>query len=459
MVYKSSISALFFLFSCSHILSNVQANSLIATINVGITPAGIAITPDNNYAYVANNNNYAIAEQSNVSVINLTTNLVEKTINDASFNGPYTVTINPAGTKVYVTNSNSSTITIIDIASNTVTGTITGFDGPSSMVISPDGTTGYVNNYGAGGDSGTGTTVQVVDIAHNVIVGSAITVGLAPAGLAMTSDGAYIYVINYVDGNVGTGTVSVLQTSDDTIIATIPGFSGPFAIAISPDDDYAYVTNFGSNNFSPFGTTISVIDLNHNEIIDTINLGIQPAGIAITPSGNYAYATNYNTLYAGPSFTDLTSGQGTVNIINLTNNTVVSPTLAVGQSPAGIAISPNGQYAYVTNYSSNTVDVIALQSFQISAQGSQIQDHYLTRTELINRITWSASGSSTPVSYSIYRDPGLTNLVASISANQPLVLFDGNRQKNTIYTYYIVGTNEFGITSAPVFITVPAQPI
>ena len=47
-----------------------------------------------------------------------------------------------------MTNSNSTTVTIIDIASNTVIGTIGGFDGPSGFAITPNGATAYVNNYG-----------------------------------------------------------------------------------------------------------------------------------------------------------------------------------------------------------------------------------------------------------------------------------------------------------------------
>src|SRR3990167_6724591 len=95
---------------------------LIATIGVGDTPAGIAITPDGRFAYVANNNNDGIVGGDTVSVIDLATNTVIKTISDASFAEPYTVTINAAGTKAYITNSNGTTITIIDIATNTVSG-------------------------------------------------------------------------------------------------------------------------------------------------------------------------------------------------------------------------------------------------------------------------------------------------------------------------------------------------
>ena len=356
-MYYSSI----FLFLCIPLYSSLApANRVIATIGVGDSPAGIAITPDNRFAYVANNNNDDIAGDATVSVLDLRTNTVVTTISDPSFNQPYTVTINAAGTLAYVTNSNSTTITIIDISSNTVVGTIGGFDGPSGMAITPDGSTAYVNNYGGPGGvgSGNGTTVRVVSLVSNAIVGTAITVGLAPASLAITPDGKFVYVLNYVDGNPGTGTISIIQTSTNIVVGSISGFSGPFAIAITPNGAAAYITNFGSNNFAPYGTTVSVVNLKTNAISATIALGIQPSGIAIVPNGHFAYVSNYNTLYLGPDFTDLTAGQGIVNIIDVATNTVMCPLFVVGASPDAIAITPNGRRAYVTNYSSNTVSVL-----------------------------------------------------------------------------------------------------
>jgi len=336
---------------------------VIATVGVGDSPAGIAITPDGRFAYVANDNNDGIMGGDTVSVIDLATNAVVATIVIPDFGSnldqPYTVTINAAGTKAYITNSNVNSITIIDIATNTISGTITGFDGPSGMVITPDGNTAYVNNYGGalGVGSGNGTTVRVVDLTTNTITGIPITVGLAPAALAITPNGKFVYVANYVDGNPGTGTVSIIQTSDNTVVGTIPGFSGPFNIVISADGTRAYVTNFGSNNFSPVGTTVSVIDLTTNQVIDSITVGTQPSGIAITPNGRFAYVTIYNTLYLGPNYTDLTPGVGTVVIIDLCTNTLLCPVIVVGSSPAEVAITPDGTRAYITNYSSNNVSV------------------------------------------------------------------------------------------------------
>ncbi len=349
------------------------STGLSATINVGVTPAGIAITPPGvvpERVYVCNNNNYGIAGQDSVTVIDPNTNLTIQTITDASFNQPYTITMNAAGTRAYVTNSAGSTVTIINVATNTVAGVITGFDGPSGFVINPANNTAYVNNYGAtpGVGSGNGTTVRVVDLNTNLIIGNPITVGQAPAALAITPPTivpARVYCINYVLGVPNQGTLSVIDTS--TNLATTPissGLSGPFAIAINPTGTRAYVTNFGSNNFAPFGTTISVINITNNTIINTISagVGIQPAGLAITPDGTKALFSNYNALYAGPNFTLLTPGQGTVNILDLTVTppVVIPGTIVVGQSPGNITITGNGRYAYVSNFISNTVSVIAI---------------------------------------------------------------------------------------------------
>jgi YVTN family beta-propeller protein len=459
-LYRYILGAL--LITAPSIIKAVPANTVIATIPVGVTPDQVTLTPDNRFLYVANNNNYGIAGSDSVTVINTANNLVETTIFDASFNQPYRITMNAAGTKAYVTNSNACTVSVIDIATNTVSNVINGFDGPSGFAITPDGNFAYVNNYGApcGVGSGFATTVRVVDLNTELIVGPPIVVDLAPAGLAITPDGAYVYVINYTDGNPGTGTISIIRTSDNTVVApTITGFSGPFAIAITPDGKFAYVTNFGSNNFAPYGTTVSKVDLNTNTIIATIDLAIQPAGVAVTPDSRYVYATNFNSLYSclatsSSACDTLVTGLGTVNIIDVATDTVLPPNIAVNQGPSSVAITTKGEYAYVNNYTSNTVSVIALQSFQLEAEGCQTCNRFLTQQDIVNQLTVSATGLSLPVTYSFYRDAGLTDLIATVPATNPTVFLDHNRNPKVTDTYYIVGTNAVGTTSDPVALTV-----
>ena len=421
-------------------------NTVVGVVNTGVNPAGIGISPNNNFAYVANNNSLGITGQNSVSVVDLTNNLPAQTITDPSFNQPFTVTPNAQGTIAYVTNSGGSTISMIDMATNSVVGTISGFDGPSGMVIAPSGNTAYVNNYGLNGN---GNTIRQVDLTTNTVVGASITVGTAPSSIALSPNGQFLYTTNYVNGNPGTGTMSVIRTSDNSVAATVPGFSGPFAMAITPNGNYAYVANYGSNSTNAFGSTVSVVDLRSNVIVDTINVGIQPSGIAVTPDGRYVYVSNYNSLSTGSSSP---SGQGTVNIIDAATNQVIAPTIPVGQSPSNITISPNGEYAYVSNYGSNTISAIALQSFQIVGKGCKMKDKKSKR--VTNKLTWKVSGSSLPVSYSIYRDAALMDLAGTVPATSKLEFFDRNVNPKIEYTYYIVGVNEDQIASDPVAVPV-----
>lgn len=310
-------------------------------INTGITPTGISLTCHK--AYVANNNNYGVIGQDSVTVIDLCDNRVIKTIYDPSFNQPYTVTIHH--NKAYVSNSNGTTVTVICTKKDRVIDVIDGFDGPSGVAI--QGKYAYVNNYGGPGGlgSGNGTTVSVVDLKTKTIINT-ITTDLAPAALAINKK--YLYVINYVDGIQGT--MNIIKLKTNTIINTVSGFSGPFGIALN--DHVACVTNFGSNNFAPFGNTLSIVNLKSLKI-KNVTVGIQPAGVVV--DDHYAYVTNYNTLYAGPSYTNLTPGQGTVDVVDLCKRKVIK-TIPVSQAPANIAM--NDDYLYVTNYISNVVNVI-----------------------------------------------------------------------------------------------------
>lgn len=345
-------------------MSSHSRSKVIATANTGVNPAGLAITPDGKYLYVANNNNYSLEGQDSVTVVDLKKNLPIKTIKHSSFNEPYTITISCDGTKAYVTNSGGSTVSVVDTKRNKVVKVIDGFDGPSGFAIHNG--YGYVNNYGAtpGVGSGNAKTVRRVDLKTHEIVGDAIEVDLAPAAIAATSK--YIYTINYTDGNPNTGTMSKIDVKDLSVSTIGPfasnGLSGPFGIDIR--GKYAYVTNFGSNNFTPFGTTLSVVDLHKEEIKETYELGIQPSGVAVTNDGRYILVSNYNTLYAyitppPVQYLNLTAGQGTVNIIDRQRKEVIT-TIETGQSPSYIVVSPDDKHAYVSNYTSNTVNVIKL---------------------------------------------------------------------------------------------------
>ncbi|MFC8235320.1 YncE family protein, partial [Streptomyces sp. NPDC057284] len=76
-----------------------------------------------------------------------------------------------------------------------------------------------------------------------------------------------------------------------------------------------------------FGSgNVSVIDTT-NTVVATVPVGSGPQGVAITPNGRRAYVTNRTS--------------NTVSVIDTRTNTDVA-TVPVGAGPIGIAITPNG---------------------------------------------------------------------------------------------------------------------
>src|SRR5207244_5073950 len=81
--------------------------------------------------------------------------------------------------------------------------------------------------------------------------------------------------------------------------------------------------------------------------------------VAITPDGNRAYVANGGS-------NALTDPGITVSVIDTASDTVVA-TVAVGSVPYGVAITPDGSRAYVTNQGDTTVSVISTASNTVVA--------------------------------------------------------------------------------------------
>jgi YVTN family beta-propeller protein len=233
---------------------DTAANTVVATVPVGHNPEGVAITSDGVHAYVTNQ------LDDSVSVIDTVNNTVVATVSGFVLPSGVAVTPNRAAPNqqaerghqslAYVTNyvpivdrSNfpASAVSAIDTATNTVVATIPVGQYPNGVAITPDGTRAYVANNALPTDGSitSAGVVSVIDTTRNKVMAT-ILVGAGPGGVAITSEeiqpskrdehplGPLAYVTNFVDS-----TVSVINTADNKVVATIPVGAGPFAIAFA----------------------------------------------------------------------------------------------------------------------------------------------------------------------------------------------------------------------------------
>jgi YVTN family beta-propeller protein len=280
----------------------------------------VSITGAAPFAYVINQD-----LPSGINVIDTATNKVVSYV-DGDASGPG-VAVNPAGTKVYVTNSDKNTVSVIDTATNKVTATVKVGNGPCGVAVSPDGKKVYVANHGI-------NSISVIDAATNKVTAT-VKVGNGPYGVAVNPAGTKIYVTNS-DKN----TVSVIDTATNKVTATLNVGNNPYGVAVNPKGTRIYVANSGSN-------TISVIDTTKNKVAATVKLGNGPDGFALSPN-EIAITPDGKKVYVACSVSSI-GYYNFVPVIDTSTNKVITNIDDGFYDNAGIAITPDGKKVYVVN--------------------------------------------------------------------------------------------------------------
>jgi YVTN family beta-propeller protein len=314
--------------------------------NVGV------LSPNDNFLFVSNQGSNTITSLG-VAAGGALTEVTGSPFANPGTDTPTLMGTNQAGTLLYVANDGYSldnTVNAFSIGGGGVLTAVTGspFDtgaaGKASLTVFPPKTCGAVTStpgpfaYVANINS---NTVSVINIPTSTIANT-ITVGSGPWGVAVSPDQTQVYISNNHGNNV-----SVIDTASATVAATIPVQSSPFGVAFTPDGTEAYVVNGSSNS-------VSIINTDSQTVSATVPVQQSPVGVAmaLTSNGTFAYVTN--------------SASNSVSVIAVSSSSVVK-TIPVGSGPRWVAVSPNSSLAYVENAGSNTVSVISVATNTVTA--------------------------------------------------------------------------------------------
>lgn len=280
------------------------------------------------------------------------------------------ITMNIAGGSVYVANSGSDSVSVLDGTQNTVLTSIPVGVLPGGVGVNI--TTGkvYISNASDG-------TLSVIDTSTNSVVNTIIslTSGSDVHFVAVNSITDRIYVSEYYDGSF----ITVVDGSTDSIIITVDNNgSYSYGLGVIPSTNKIYSARWnpaavidGSTNtylgdvtlgswsecgdigVNPDLNKIYVADQSNDNIhvVDgftdsetiAVSVGINPYGVGVDVNRNMIYVAN---------LTD-----GTVSVIDGATNTVID-TITVGTSPMGVAVNSYTSRVYVANSGSNDVSVI-----------------------------------------------------------------------------------------------------
>lgn len=281
---------------------DVSGDSLGSVASTGVFPIHAALTTDNTTYYVAASDGTisagAVTSSAPATIINL------PQLCDATGCVPALPVFvhTTEATKMYVADSGSGTVSVIDTASKIVTQTIPvdpAFAGsplpapdrnsdPIALAELPNGSKIYVADHG----TNKVTSINTVDGSIAALV--PITTG-SPIWILASADNVHVYVLD------SSGTISVISSLSDTVTTrSASAGAGANFMLYDKNSNLLYVTN-------PAASSLSVFDVSQDPPIlrtgssiaiqAALNSGctsaVRPTSITVLGDGSRAYVASY----------------------------------------------------------------------------------------------------------------------------------------------------------------------
>ena len=292
------------------------------------------------------------------------------------------IALSGARPRVLVTNQAEDLIAAIDLETQRVARYISvgrrpdassAPESPHNIIVSPDGRYFYINLIAAG-------EIEKYDATTFAKLGSA-AVGLSPAQIAITADGATLYVSNF-DMTMTQRFITRVDAATMTVVDDIEtGGYAPHGVALGPDETRLYTTNAGSDDISEIDAAtgdvlrvipivpgaplapsaravhepyqgvfvdggrlffvtcrasaqVRVVDLVEGRVIDSIPVGSRPLILERRSDGGEIWVPN--------------QAAQSVSIIDVATRRVVGTITGLKTQPHAVAFSPDGRHAFVT---------------------------------------------------------------------------------------------------------------
>jgi YVTN family beta-propeller protein len=290
--------------------------SIVAILATGSDPVAVEVPAGNVGVWVAN------AFANNVTVFSSSTNAP---IGSVSATDP--IALASGNGLVWAADISSQEVTEISAASRTPYFTVP--VGINPIGIAFDSANGYVYVANAASSNVTLLWGPSDRYTQSIYLGS----GVGPEAIAYDASNGDVYTANFDNNNV-----SVISTSLNEVVASVPVGTYPVALGVDPSNGDVYVANSGSAN-------VSVISGSQNKVIATIAVGVGPEGVAFgSGAGGYVFVS--------VAATDSIS-----EISDATNKVVGS--LPAGNTPTNLAYDSLNGDLYVVDYGSGEVSVVA----------------------------------------------------------------------------------------------------
>lgn len=279
---------------------------------------------------------YLTDGSNTVTVVDTATNRVTGTINPPIAAGFVGVAVSPDGSKVYLADGNHTVAVVTSPTSNPSFETVMLDESltPVYLAVTPDGSSVYVTNAGS-------NTVSIIDTSTLAV--ESVDIMCNVNGTDNCSEVPPISVTpvhgSGIDVNVYVGTLNgfaVIDTATKALKQTVLTACGPDpcaaqGISASPDAATVFVSQFEINRV--LGIDVSLMNL----VNDVATVGANPVGLIATPDAASVYVANQNG--NSVSVIDVASCEPLCDVTEISNDIVSLPML--------VAVTPDGARVYV----------------------------------------------------------------------------------------------------------------
>ncbi len=291
---------------------------LIATL-IAFAAAGAAAQP---VVLVSSEKDHAL------TIVDVATLTVKGTL--ATCKGPKHMQTTLDGKQLLVACNESHQADVIDLASLKSLRRLALGDEPEIFDLSPDGKTLYVSNE-------EDAELGIVDLASGKR--TAVKVGGEPEGVKVSRDGKLVYVTSEV-----ANLVQVIDVASGKVVHNIKTGKRPRRFALTPDGAQLWVSN-------ELDASLSIIDTKTHQVAATLRLEVKgvraaditPVGITLTRDGKTAFVGLGKANHV--AFVDVASRQ-------------VTQLVLAGKRAWGVALDKAEQRLYVVNGLSDDMTVI-----------------------------------------------------------------------------------------------------
>jgi YVTN family beta-propeller protein len=303
---------------------DTDKGEVVATVNVGKRPRGMKLSRDGKELFVAVSGlpkcPPSVPDEEcaklkrdltadGIAVIDTATLKLNRLLKSGS--DPEQFDLSHDGKRLFISNEDTGTLTVVGIASGEVEATVPVGKEPEGVRVTPDGHWIVVT-------SETGNAIYAID-AHTLKMVKSVPVGKRPRDVAFAPDGRTVYISGEFDASLYTTTIP--DSSSATKLLQLRPEAKPMGVIYDASHKRLFVS-------TGRGGTIAVVSLEGGpKLVAEIPVGARPWGIALSHDGKRLYTAN--------------GSSNDVSIIDTTTLQVVKK-VAVGKSPWGVVLDSRG---------------------------------------------------------------------------------------------------------------------